>query len=1417
MLQLLLQKLLKSLLKKYTSSLEYSSSKFLQQNEQENNLLELTKVRITAADGNGYKISHNLQIQMDGIETVIIQLIQQKIIQIYMNDIQLRVTSIIREEEESEEEEEELFYSANESLGKSLFLILTEEKDIDDDDVIKSIILQHQQQQQEQQQEEEFPIITENTNQPSSSSSSTSSLSLIQQWIQSYIDNIQLKFENILIALFENQLEFFLSDFKVKSSTLEDKEDSKDSLINDIQSKKLYKEVIVENQLSISCIVVEDGKKYILLQSSSDLSTSLIINFKVGLMEYMNSYYLFLLKGQISVLYCPDYTFMESVKVFKGLYENIVRKITGGGRNQSDSNNSNGPSVTLNISLKSLYFLQCGSKVLDISVKSRELEEDGSNNITLMMDEVFLVFIEKQLNISFGVLNMKGLKVEYFPSSFDTVEVVLKSVDLVLNHSTSVASILDSFKDLIKSNEDTYNDNDKKILIVAFVLKADVKLWDLCNSVRVKGLKYTSTAGEDGWLMELEDSLLIDNVCLLSVDTSENDYKVIRITKDSVHIPLVTLYDYKELQKIMEGIRATFSNGSSSSSSTASDSSSSPFTVTIDVLNFHYKINDTQTVIFTIEDLRVDLDKKSVTFKNGIAMDGRKILYGKSVVIQFNYETFEFKVCSSSEENDGDGLCMKYSDFMEFYKLFQGGGEQQQEHSASPSLPKFRGSIQSLVLIYDVAIPSCPWLNPVLKFRDVLVESGVDGHVDLSVKKIELCLRRNMSQSKSDHTVTEFQMISADSVVVKYSIASSTVDVSVSMLYGEVYKDVYAASVLLLNGFLMNMATMRAAEKERTKSREGFTTTDDMIPDIDDILGQLGNINDKPDSSLAGKQKKKIEKKTAAAAVDGPLKEDEFEDLGQNVSFSTDTSNSVLQITLSIALVRIILKNNLKMKYYDDYYEFYGISAKDNDYEVLSPAEFPGQQKQSTDLNKEVEFSLSGYDIVKGSSSKAAPSTLTDDSTIEIVLDESSEWGYVEKELKESDETFLSAPSTPSAKRKGSIAEGDSSVELKLNNLSIQFVKNEPLKSSPLFSNLLVKLKDFDIVDCVKGSDFYKFLTTLKSFHSDQFHYEKEFKPFLQLLLSNYDIRGSIETRVNVECIPIRAHVDQCCLAFIQEFASFQLPEKNPPDEFQIDEDDLAYIQLCTINSIHFVLDYKPRMFDVKAFTQQNDMSQLLNILPLTNSLLQLPSIRLSGISSYPKLFEQISSIYLQCILDTQLPQIISSLGPIRRMVNLGSGVGDLIILPLDQYLKKGKVESRTIRRGVSSFLKKTGVETLKIGVDLSEKLKQVLSALDSKTVLSITSSSPSSASPRSFSEGLHMGYHSLRAGLGEAVKTIVAIPMEVQERDLGGSSGFKTVVKAIPVAVLSSVFGASDALSKTLTGIRNTVETVDNEKYKRK
>jgi hypothetical protein len=1145
----------------------------------------------------------------------------------------------------------------------------------------------------------------------------------------------------------------------------------------------------------------------------------------MGLLEYMNSYYLFLLKGQISVLYCPDYTFMESVKVFKGLYEKLISGGAAGGggdngRNQSDSNNnSNGPSVTLNISLKSLYFLQCGSKVLDISVKSREVEEeDGSNNITLMMDEVFLVFTEKQLNISFGVLNMNGLKVEYFPSSFsDRIEVVLKSVDLVLNHFTSVASIMDSFKDLIKSNEDTPNDNDKKRLIVVSVLQADVKLWDLCNSVRVKGLKYISTAGGDEWLMELEDSLLIDNVCLLSVGTSEKDDQLIRIKKDSVHIQLVTLYDYKELQKIIEGIRASFVSVSSSSSSTASDSSSSPFTVTIDVLNFHYKINDTQSVIFTIEDLRVDLDKKSVTFKNGIAMDGRKIFYGKSVVIRFNYETFEFKVCSSSEENDGDGLCMKYCDFMEFYKLFQGVGEKQQEHSASPSLPKFRGSIQSLVLIYDVAIPSCPWLNPVLKFRDVLVENGGDGLVDLTVKKIELCLRRNMSQSSSDHCVTDFQIISADTVVVKYFTANSAVDVSVSMLYGEVYKDVYAASVLLLNGFLMNMATMRASEKERTKSREGFTTKDDMIPDIDDILGQLGNINDKPDSSLAGKQKKKIEKKTAAAAaVDGPLKEDEFEDLCQNVSFSIDTSNSVLQITLSIALVRIILENNLKMKYYDDYYEFYGISAKDNDYEVLSPTEFP-EQKQSTDSNKEVEFSLSGYDIVRGSSSKAAPSTLTDDSTIEIVLDESSEWGYVEKELKESDETFLSAPSTPSAKRKGSIAEGDSSVELKLNNLSIQFAKNDPLKSSPLFSNLLVKLKDFDIVDCVKGSDFYKFLTTLKSFHSDQFHYEKEFKPFLQLLLSNYDIRGSIETRVNVECIPIRAHVDQCCLAFIQEFASFQLPVKNPPDEFQIDEDDLAYIQLCTINSIHFVLDYKPRMFDVKAFTLQNDMSQLLNILPLTNSLLQLPSIRLSGISSYPKLFEQISSIYLQCILDTQLPQIISSLGPIRRMVNLGSGVGDLIILPLDQYLKKGKVESRTIRRGVSSFLKKTGVETLKIGVDLSEKLKQVLSALDSKTVLSITSSSPSSASPRSFSEGLHMGYHSLRAGLGEAVKTIVAIPMEVQERDLGGSSGFKTVVKAIPVAVLSSVFGASDALSKTLTGIRNTVETVDKEKYKRK
>lgn len=69
--------------------------------------------------------------------------------------------------------------------------------------------------------------------------------------------------------------------------------------------------------------------------------------------------------------------------------------------------------------------------------------------------------------------------------------------------------------------------------------------------------------------------------------------------------------------------------------------------------------------------------------------------------------------------------------------------------------------------------------------------------------------------------------------------------------------------------------------------------------------------------------------------------------------------------------------------------------------------------------------------------------------------------------------------------------------------------------------------------------------------------------------------------------------------------------------------------------------------------------------------------------------------------------------------------------------------------------------------------------------------------------ESLEHAYDSLSKGLGTAAQTIIAIPLQELERS-GPKGSVKAVIRALPIAVVSPVVGATEALSYTLLGMRN-------------
>ena len=160
----------------------------------------------------------------------------------------------------------------------------------------------------------------------------------------------------------------------------------------------------------------------------------------------------------------------------------------------------------------------------------------------------------------------------------------------------------------------------------------------------------------------------------------------------------------------------------------------------------------------------------------------------------------------------------------------------------------------------------------------------------------------------------------------------------------------------------------------------------------------------------------------------------------------------------------------------------------------------------------------------------------------------------------------------------------------------------------------------------------------------------------------------------------------------------------------------------------------------------------------------------------------------------TQLADVISGVAPIRSVVNVGSGVADLVLLPIAQYKKDGRIV-RGIQKGTRAFVQTTAIEAIKLGARLAtgtqvilEQAENVLGSHFSESITAETvQGSPVDSEgtgprwnidedaadliskyaeqPLDMKEGMQSAYTSLRRNLNTAAQTILAVPMEVYER----------------------------------------------------
>ncbi|KAG6622719.1 Autophagy-related protein 2 [Phytophthora cinnamomi] len=286
------------------------------------------------------------------------------------------------------------------------------------------------------------------------------------------------------------------------------------------------------------------------------------------------------------------------------------------------------------------------------------------------------------------------------------------------------------------------------------------------------------------------------------------------------------------------------------------------------------------------------------------------------------------------------------------------------------------------------------------------------------------------------------------------------------------------------------------------------------------------------------------------------------------------------------------------------------------------------------------------------------------------------------------------------------------------------------------------------------------------------------------------------------------------------------------------------FFQSIDIKPCKIKIDYRPNHVDYAAL-RAGDYLEVINLFVLEGMELVLRRVQMSGLDGWAALGENVLVSWVQDISRHQIHKCVASVSmpPLRPFVNIGAGAADLILLPMEHYGRDRRLV-RGIKKGASSFLKSVTIETLNTASKVAQGTQALLEHADD-----VVSSSSAlrrkqlkyrqagsriarnsrrmggggirnaqdagggiggrqylAQQPASAAEGFGQAYDSLARELHVAAKTIVAVPL-VEYKKTGSQGYVRSVIRAVPVAVLRPMIGASEAVAKALIGVRNAVD----------
>lgn len=291
-----------------------------------------------------------------------------------------------------------------------------------------------------------------------------------------------------------------------------------------------------------------------------------------------------------------------------------------------------------------------------------------------------------------------------------------------------------------------------------------------------------------------------------------------------------------------------------------------------------------------------------------------------------------------------------------------------------------------------------------------------------------------------------------------------------------------------------------------------------------------------------------------------------------------------------------------------------------------------------------------------------------------------------------------------------------------------------------------------------------------------------------------------------IEILPLRVNFHQESFDFLKNFISEMTP-KEKVEEVKIEKKETfsekefnklqyPYFKNVKISDIVIRFHYQPVKLSFESF-KQGDYTQLLNIIPLNGVDIIFDEINLKGLYGN----DVVNSIIEKMKRNSQSFDFIIRILPVNSFIYIGSGVFDLIMLPVINY-KEGQL-LRGMKNGLSSFVKKFSLGGINLTTSTFDGTNGALKMLGS--YLGTENDENRTQLPSGAKEGILEGYSSLKLGFGKALNSMMEIPKDYESK---GAQGVAIqTVKSIPTIVFSPLVGTTEGISKFLHGIQSWMD----------